>query len=173
MTWCEDETEEVVLEKYCAKFIVNPSTFQHSKDVFLRKKEDLASDTRLNHTIDSVMENLIRVVSIFLKENANLGRPVGERYLQVVILDIHVSVQEDTVIMELRMKLVVTLRLRNTQLDLVVAKYDLKSSQADLDAALSSHAERKLDLKNSNVALTNSELSYQKASRDDYVFENL
>ncbi|KAF9342569.1 hypothetical protein BGX26_007274 [Mortierella sp. AD094] len=53
------------------------------------------------------------------------------------------TAQEDPAIEALRRKLAaVSLELRNTQVDLMDAKDNLESSQADLDAALSNLAER-------------------------------
>ncbi|KAF9416666.1 hypothetical protein BGZ76_004617 [Entomortierella beljakovae] len=77
------------------------------------------------------------------------------------------NVQQDTAIEELRRELTaVTLLLRNTQLDLMDAKDYLESSQADLDAAFSSLAEKDLELESTKVALANSECARLEANRD-------
>ncbi|KAF9343427.1 hypothetical protein BGX26_005733 [Mortierella sp. AD094] len=68
---------------------------------------------------------------------------------------------------ELRRKLAaVTLQLRITQLDLVDAKDDLESSQADLDAALSNLEEKEHELEDTKVALANGELALVEKERE-------
>ncbi|KAF9343087.1 hypothetical protein BGX26_006287, partial [Mortierella sp. AD094] len=77
---------------------------------------------------------------------------------------------DEPIIEALRRKLAaVSLELRNTKLDLMDARDNLESCQADLDAATSSLKEKELELQNTKDALHNSQQARRADKRNQVV----